>query len=70
VNETLNATKNAETDYFEDELSHNIYTVYSTICENIGVNPMVVKEFVMRVSNETLVHTIRKEAITSMRENK
>jgi hypothetical protein len=30
---------------------------------NIGVNPMVVKEFVMRVSNETLVHTyIRKEA--------
>jgi hypothetical protein len=25
----------------------------------IGVNPMVVKEFVMRVSNETLVHTIR-----------
>jgi hypothetical protein len=23
---------------------------------------MVVKEFVMRVSNETLVHTIRKEA--------
>jgi uncharacterized membrane protein len=61
VNETLNAKKNAETDYFEDELSHNIYTVYSTICENIGVNPMVVKEFVMRVSNETLVHTIRKD---------
>jgi hypothetical protein len=38
VNETLNATKNAETDYFEDELSHNIYTVYSTICENIGAD--------------------------------
>lgn len=60
ISETLN--KNIELDYFEDDQSHNIYVIFSTICENIGINPLIVKDFVMRASNETLAQTILKEA--------